>query len=61
MNRILKYYINGFIKSINYRVFTRNKLNIGLKVNYPSLTEGACLVRNSARVDWGALKVWRKI
>ena len=51
MNRILKYYINGFIKSINYRVFTRNKLNIGLKVNYPSLTEGACLVRGIARVD----------
>ena len=33
MNRILKYYINGFIKSINYRVFTRNKVNIGLKMN----------------------------
>ncbi len=33
MNRILKYYINEFIKSINYRVFTRNKVNIGLKMN----------------------------
>jgi hypothetical protein len=33
MNRTQKYYINEFIKSINYRVFTRNKVNIGLKMN----------------------------